>query len=120
MYRIPFAYVTKRTGDKSDRIRLNVHYFDHAVCEEEGNFAHPLGDCHRYLRCHKERARPKVVECRPGRTFDPFSRTCEDELDARDCKGRQENDVKNQGVGILGKNLGKIHATQFRITPFLF
>jgi hypothetical protein len=86
LFRKHFAIIAKGTHGKPDKIKLNLRFFDQSRCEEEGNFAHPLGDCHKYLRCHRENQRPKMLECRPGRTFDPFTRSCEDELDARDCK----------------------------------
>ncbi|CAG7727673.1 unnamed protein product [Allacma fusca] len=86
LYRKAFATITKGKNKDDDKVKLNLRYFDQARCQEEGNFAHPLGDCHKYLRCHRSHQRPKMVECRPGRTFDPFTRSCEDELDARDCK----------------------------------
>jgi hypothetical protein len=85
-FRKPFATIAKGIRRGADKVKLNLRFFDQSRCEEEGNFAHPLGDCHKYLRCHREGKRPKMLECRPGRTFDPFTRSCEDELDARDCK----------------------------------
>jgi hypothetical protein len=85
LYREVFAYITHR-GKNPDRIKLNLRFFQQSKCEEEGNYPHPLGNCRKYLRCHKHGARPKLLECRPGKTFDPFSRECLDELEARDCK----------------------------------
>ncbi|CAG7733911.1 unnamed protein product [Allacma fusca] len=86
LFRRPFATITRGHRGSKDKVKLNLRFFDQAKCEEEGNYAHPLGDCHKYLRCHRQHNRPKMLECRPGRTFDPFTRSCEDELDARDCK----------------------------------